>query len=755
MTTRSPAIRTLLGLRLAIGTLCTVLAIGCRAGPPARAAQAEISGQVTERADGYSERPQWADANRPWTRQGDTIRVVGYVAIRADQRKEAGYRAADSYARAELVRFLSLRVASVLEDQLAADGASNLRERIEVTARSWIDDLAIAQRYYERRKTGETERLHIWSRVDIDPVVVAELLQRATKDATDLRIPTAALVQTLKNRWDRVADVGSLNEGEPMLPPDVTQPSWAKGGDQADDSGFSWVCYGLAKDEKTARALARARCNEKLCRQFGVQITAKSKVLENLDGITAENEVSEECATVRVAGRATRYQSSECGPHGCIHWLMQHYPRSAFDEEKKRLDQPTVIRQEVVIQEGGKVYRDPKACEASLRAYSTIATKDASGLLKRQQHLRQAMKVCQGIDGRDSGLFSSLNHLLTSPLRTFTIPDSGRQSNSWRDPHDAWVVATSDWQSNIDSQRFLTDRITTVLALVNDAILPLKFLDIQKRGGTDAEVDAVIREVIKFPFATKPASPYHVFPLHALALALPRYNKVAYSNRYRTYLLGRAEATKLPCSDRSDVSGGALLAYLAADGDIDDREWQLGLRMLRDSAPDASRFCLNALWDKQKHPGKREKRIEQIASMIASGEIRSKDATDVFHFFLQNLQPEERRPLFVRYRTKLTGSSSSREEIAKLIVSSSYGWEDWDWQDKQMEVAYRQCEAMPNRIGNLFVEIPEAKTEDSALCFCLRLEHLRSTTRKTIANLLRRHAKEECDFIRAEDLTGR
>ena len=103
-----------------------------------------------------------------------------------------------------------------------------------------------------------------------------------------------------------------------------------------------------------------------------------------------------------------------------MQWLQQTYPRTAYEEEKQRLDKPTVIRQQVVIQEGDKFYRDPAACESSLRAYSNIQGWEAADFVKRKQHLQQAMKVCQGIDGRESGLFLTLNNLLTNALANFT-----------------------------------------------------------------------------------------------------------------------------------------------------------------------------------------------------------------------------------------------------------------------------------------------------------------------------------------------
>jgi hypothetical protein len=737
-----------------VSSLALSIATACSHGYSSRMPGGEITGQVTQRAEGYTDRPDWADANRPWSRQGDSIRLVGYVAIRGDQRMEAGYRAADSYARAELVRFLSVRVVSVLEDLVKTGEPEALREHIEVTAQSWVDDLAIAQRYFERRKAGNEEKIHIWSRLDIDQTAIVELLQRSTKDVTDVRTPVADLIKKLKERWERFAEVGSLNQGDPLLPADVAQPPWAKHGDQTTDSGFEFVCHGLAKDEKTARALAQARCNEKLCRMFGVQISAKTKVVENLQGVTAESEVSEQCANVRVVGRETRYQGGECGPHGCVQWILQSYPRAAYEEEKQRLDKPTVIQQQVVIQEGSKRYRDPAACEASLRAYGAVHGQDGPAFEQRRQSLQRALQVCQDIDSRDSGLFVSLNKLLTDPLSKFTV-----ESNWRRDApvniRFAFTIASKEWRENLETQRFLTDRIAAVLKLVADAVVPMRLLDVLDNGGDDKTVDALIREVVKYPFVHESASPHHSYNVHYLALSLAREKRrqIAYSQRYRVYLLEQAEKGRVTCGERPSVSGEDVMEYLAADGQLDDREWQAGLRLMRNSPADIGRGCFAPMWKYVNHGGLRAQRMDQIAQMIVSGEVKDKDPTDLFEHFISALEPADQLPMFQRFRSRLGGSDQSRAALLHEILSSSFRW-NWEWNSKKKEEGRVACESMPSRIGTLFADYPAAKTKDTGLCLCLGVEGLSPTARKAIGELLFRYAEEPCHAIRPEDWPG-
>jgi hypothetical protein len=241
------------------------------------------SGEIVERAEGYSSRPGWADENRPWSRSKEDLRVIGYVSIHGDQRMDAGYRAADSYARADLLRLLSVRIVAILEDRVATGEPEVLRDKIEETAQAVVDDLPVTGRYYEKRKNGSVETTHIYSRIDIERQAVLSLLARAAGGAEDLRSAPEELVQELNERWERLADVDELNQDESLLPNGFPRPTWAEKGDRSDEVGFEFVCSGIADDPKMAAAVAQARCNEKLCRLFGVQITAKSTVTEDLN----------------------------------------------------------------------------------------------------------------------------------------------------------------------------------------------------------------------------------------------------------------------------------------------------------------------------------------------------------------------------------------------------------------------------------------------------------------------------------------
>lgn len=742
----APTVRPLL-LRLAFWACLSSCA--CSSQPP-RLGGLEITGDLVERSEGYAARPEWADLDHPWSRQGETLRVVGYVAVRGDQRKEAGYRAADSYARAELIRFLSVRVVAVLEDRVSTSEGAVLRERIDEVAQSWVDNLTIAQRYFERRKSGNEDKVHLFSRLDLDQASIAELLLRAAKDATNLRTPPEELKAVLAERWQRVADVAGLNQGDAALPKGVVPPAWARAGDRVTDVGFEFVCSGMAKDDKTARAVAQARCNEKLCRLFGVQITSKSTVTETLDGVQAQSEVSEQCASVRAVGRVTRYQGGECGPQGCVQWLMQTYPRSAYEEEKARLDKPTVIQQQVVIQEGSKHYRDPAACETSLRAFNSLEGYQVAAFVQRKQHLEQAMRVCQGIDGRESGLFMTLNTLLTSSLPSFTVESERHTRDEYVNVRRAFTIASPAWRQNLETQRFLTDRIAAVLELVKGAVLPLGLLDARDKG-TDAQtLDALMREIVKAPFVARPASVHHGFYLHNIALSLAR-SKAPYSARYRNYLLEVGQKGQFSCSSKDQIPGAEILEYLAGDGQLDEREWHLALKFMRTPERWGPRSCNRVVWAKHvNHGSLRNRRIEQVAELIVAGATKAADMADAFESLIDAVTLEERLALYQRYHARLTGSDKAKSRLIEKVLKSAFPYK-WDWERDKRAEGIEQCTTMPTRIGNFFAEHPEASVRATGLCQCLRIEGLSSLARRSIAQLLFRYADENCNAIRAED----
>jgi hypothetical protein len=260
-------------------------------------------------------------------------------------------------------------------------------------------------------------------------------------------------------------------------------------------------------------------------------------------------------------------------------------------------------------------------------------------------------------------------------------------------------------------------------------------------------------EVMKFPFVNKPASVHHQYYMHDAALSL-RGKDIPYSTRYRSYLLNQAKKLSLECSSTHTVNGESVIDYLSADGVLDAQEWKAATDILTHGP--AGERCFGSLFGKLDHKKERAARVEQIAKMITSGAIESKDSYRTFDRLLDRLEKPEREPLFRRHIQALSGKDASRVDLAENIARSSYGW-DWDYREKKKAEGLAVCEALPERLKSFFVDVPEADTDDTALCMCLSLPDHSSKTRKGLTALLfkflqrgpfartRRPARRRCD----------
>ena len=757
------------GLARWLVTFGLFMALGCGSSLPL--ANQATAGVVTSRAEGYSDRPAWADPNQALQQNGQQLIVVGYVSIHPEQRLEMGYRAADSYARAELLRFLTTRVVAVLEDQQTSSGAQSLRETVEDSASASVDNWTVAAHYWEKRKVSGQERLHVYSRLEVDQSSVAELLQRAISGSTDLKSKSAEYQARLNAKWSQLVQSAKHTADEEDLPPGVEPPPWARQGDVENDEGFTFVCHGSANDENKAKALAAARCNEKLCRIFGVQITAKTRVKEDLQGITAESEVTEQCDSVRVVGRQTTNRGGDCGSAGCNFWIRQTYSRSAFAAERQRLEQPTVIQQQVVIQEGDKVYRDPKACDGALRNYSAVDGLTAAAYQARRKFLMSALKTCQGIDGRDSGLFMALNTLLLDPLPKFVAVRGTRSAvDEWR---ARYVLVTADWRKNIETQRFLTDRVQTVLRVVNDAILPMRVIDLMDREGgktnppAEREVDDVVRELIAYPFGDEPAKPSHAANPHSEMVHNTPSRGVPFSSRYRDFLLGKLEQGKVMCSGSRGVSGDAVAGYLESDGQLDSREWKALLNMLTREPLDGLYTCFGNLLQDKMDSALRSQRIHEVLDLIVDGRIRRKPAKNdvstsenvgLAKEWIFQLRPEEQWPLYLQYRPRLVGSESKRRDLTKDLMRRQFGKSKtsayFNYNSEARDTDLPTCEAQAPQLAQVLAQVPDASVEDSMVCPCLALSNLSQVARSSLVQIWLKGSSNRCKFFKKEEWPG-
>ncbi len=740
----------LLNLPRLVFVAAALIAVGCGGSSASPKNPGSSGGRVLERAEGFDDRPGWADPNVPFSRRDGMVRVLGYVAIGADQRKEAGFRAADSYARAELVRFLSTRIVAVLTDKVSTQEAGKISEAISETAHLLIEDISITAHYWEKVETKDGEKVRLYSRIDVDRERVQELLAGVWEKKGDLRTPLGDVQLAVVEGWDKLEAVEGAASSADLLPKGVYTPDWAKKGDVEDAQAFHFVCHGLAADEDHAGALARRMCTEKLCRLFGVQIKSQTTVREDLEGIDVQSEVSEGCLDVRLEDRTTEYNGGECGPRGCVKWIMQRYPKSSYVAERARLDNPTVVERQVVVQEGDIKYKDPAACEAELRKYGEVQDRTYEDIKKRREILQRALGACQGIDGRDSGLYSRLTHLLESPLPSFTTSSRGYQER----PEDHFLYVDAKWLEQLKTERFFDQRISMVVRLLKDAEPPVFAYHTMKTKPQDlAAIQKATQPLYAYPYEDKPALRTHSTSVHRVHHYRPKGQR---DPQYLEFLLKEARARSYACEWASWLSGSILITDLINHGRGTEAEWQAGLHVLK-NASSSPYTCARYLLKGQPKGAKRMARAREILRLVKAGTVSFSDfsnrretsqVTSLTNFISGDFTVDEQLELISEFLPQFSGTREERLRLAKRTL------EDAD--PKYNERGPTQCENYVRTAESLTSMIPEfgfGEYQENTMCECLESGFTGSARARVIQGLSTT-ANRTCKHVKDDEWPG-
>ncbi len=193
------------------------------------------------------------------------------------------------------------------------------------------------------------------------------------------------------------------------------KPSWFEG-DNKNSKGFNFFCEASVDDksdkgERTALSAAEAECSRKMCMLFGVEVDYQQTSRENLKEAGIDSVIKESCPKVRIVGRVTRKKSVSCEDGICLAYVSQFYPISEYESEKKRLNNPAIVKElekTIIIREGNETFKDPKVCRKVMKDFS-----EAHGVTKQQTDIRrklltQAKSDCAGLDYRNSDLQSEL-----------------------------------------------------------------------------------------------------------------------------------------------------------------------------------------------------------------------------------------------------------------------------------------------------------------------------------------------------------
>lgn len=705
---------------------------------------------VVERAEGFSERPGWADPNVPFSRRDGTVRVLGYVSIDAKKRREAGFRASDSYARAELVRFLSTRIVAVLTDKVSTNETTQIAEAISENAQLLIDDISITAHYWEKVKADGGEKLHLYSRIDIDKESVKELLGGVWSRDGNLRTPLEDVQLAVVEGWDRLEDVDNAESSADLLPAGVYTPDWAKKGDKEDDQAFHFVCHGLASDEENASALAKRMCTEKLCRLFGVQIKSQTTVREDLEGIDVQSEVTEGCLDVRLEGRTTEYNGGECGPRGCVKWVMQKYPKSSYLAERKRLENPTIVERHVVVQEGGIKYKDPAACEAELLKYGAVEGRTYDKIKERREILQKALAACQGIDGREIGLYNRLTHLLETPLPGFTNSSLGYQQVA----EDFFLYTSAKWHEEFKTARFFDQKVSMVLRLVKDAEPPLLAYHTMKTQPQDLKaIQKAVKPLYAYAYEDVPVAPTHSANVHRVHHYRPKEHK---DPEFVAFLLKEARARRYRCEWSSWIAGSILLGQLNAHGRGTEAEWQAGLHVLKNAKSDPS-TCASYLLGGQPSYEKTLSRARELLRLVESNVLvfphfRKNDGSQVYSLQtvldVSTLTPADQLALAVEFEGRMKGTEEHRLALAGDILKN--------FEPKYNERGPVECSQYLAAAERLTAKIPSfglAKYDEATLCGCLK-EGYSGSARDRVVTGLSTTARRSCDHVKDEEWPG-
>lgn len=230
-----------------------------------------------------------------------------------------------------------------------------------------------------------------------------------------------------------------------------------------------------------------------------------------------------------------------------------------------------------------------------------------------------------------------------------------------------------------------------VLKLVDDAILPMRLLDIiYETGGDRAAVDAVMREVPRGQFYT--------------ALR--------------------------------------VLEYWGSDGVLDERESKTAIALIRAGDKESTSQCMRHLFNKLEHRGNRTERIDQVAGLIASGAFHYEDNKSLFGRLLGSLDDAEAPAVMMRWHAKVPGSADAQKRLVNDVLYSSF----LSRSSKTDDLA--RCTTMADSVHTIFEQIPEASTY---LCECLRQETLPARTRAATIELLFEYGDKECLNIKPEN----
>jgi hypothetical protein len=200
-------------------------------------------------------------------------------------------------------------------------------------------------------------------------------------------------------------------------------PSWFAQ-DYRSPREWGFYCSGEGKSEELALTAARARCAEKICQLFGVEVESSTQTTETLEKVAVTSTTIEKCPKVRVVGRVEKKKVVSCEESRCTGYVYQLYPKKEYDLEYARLNQPPIsqiLERTIVVREGSETFRDPAACRKHLQDYSSVRGESGKAMQARVDALEAARKECPQLDYRNTELQEELRTYLITAMQARAV----------------------------------------------------------------------------------------------------------------------------------------------------------------------------------------------------------------------------------------------------------------------------------------------------------------------------------------------
>jgi hypothetical protein len=368
------------------------------------------------------------------------------------------------------------------------------------------------------------------------------------------------------------------------------QPSWAKGPDQADKSGHTFICEGQGKDEETALSTAAGACNDKICKVCGVEVESVLKTKETLTGVSMERQVVERCRRVRKADPLVKFKNVDCGPTGCRAWIQVFYSKADEEAECPKY--------------ASEKFADPARCETDVDDFLSVQGRSALAFKQRRDAMDRALMDCKDIDVRPTPALTAIEAKLHKGLDNFETSDVATDRRALAD----WAYFThaeTGWRDDLRMTKTLGARLQKIRNVVHDRFVVFTVLEASQ--AKDVDSPAGIQRLVAAMKQCPPGARFGALDdvnLHALEILyfnrVPKTDTTAVSDFIRKTYAPDSLARLGYVETVSTDNVLRVVAFFASDGLVTPEEWDYALRI-----PDIAqcRGCLPLLVHAPRHGG--------------------------------------------------------------------------------------------------------------------------------------------------------